>query len=84
MQNLCNQQLGDELVGMILRAMEKDIKPSERDVKSMSPQARRLFQIWNQLQVSEGLLVSEIYQPSRQSPHIITGGSSINQRQHTT
>ena len=52
MQNLSNQPLENELVGMVLRAKEKDFKPSERDVKSMSPQVQKLFQIWNQLQVS--------------------------------
>ena len=34
-QNLRNQQLQDELVGVVLQAKEKDIKPSEREVKSM-------------------------------------------------
>lgn len=48
---------------MVLRAKQKDIKPSEQDVKSMSPQARKLFQIWNQLQVSGGRLYRKYINP---------------------
>ena len=63
MQNLCNQQLEDELVSMVFRAKEKHIKPSEREVKSMSSQAWRLFQIWNQLKVSGDCLYQKYINP---------------------
>ena len=62
-QDLRKQQLEDGLIGKVLRAKEKDIKPSERDIKAMSPQARRLFQLWNQLQVSRGCLYRQYIHP---------------------
>ena len=64
MQNLRDQQLEDELVGMVLRAKEKDIKPSERDLKSESSSSEAPPNLESSPS-KRRVLVSEIYQPSR-------------------
>ena len=49
-------QLADATVGLVLQSKEADKKPAPDKVKALSPASRRLFQLWNQLVVKDGLL----------------------------
>ena len=53
---LRKSQLEDELIGPFLKAKEAKKKPELKNLQAMSPAARRLFQIWDQLVVHENLL----------------------------
>ncbi len=50
------KQLEDELTGMFLRAKEAKSRPSNQQAQQMSPSARHLLQIWDQLVVYQGRL----------------------------
>ena len=53
MSNLRQLQLDDELIGLFLslRAKEDNLRPTKQEIQVMSPHARRLSQIWEQLTV---------------------------------
>ena len=44
-------QLGDGAIGFILRAKESDVKPTSAEVKVHGNAARRLYKLWDRLQV---------------------------------
>ena len=52
---LRKSQLEDKLIGPFLKAKEAKKKPELKNLQAMSPAARRLFQIWDQLVVHENL-----------------------------
>ena len=54
--NLRQLQLNDDLVGRFLKAKEANSKPNKQEIQGMSPHARRLAQIWDQLIIHNGLL----------------------------
>ena len=49
-------QLQDPTLGPVLRAVEEGIKPDPDTVKGKSPDLRRLIQMWDQLQLYDGIL----------------------------
>ena len=53
---LRKSQLEDELIGPFLKAKDAKKKSELKNLQAMSPAARRLFQIWDQLVVHENLL----------------------------
>ena len=57
-----NTQLAEQAIGFFLRAKEVGKKPSVEDVQAMSPQTRRLLQMWDQLKVYDGTLYWQ-YEP---------------------
>ena len=40
----------------LLKAKEKDVKPSDGSLRAMDPHTRRLFQVWVQLLIQQGCL----------------------------
>ena len=46
-------QLADATMGLALQSKEAGQKPTPDKVKTLSPASRRLFQLWDQLQVQE-------------------------------
>ena len=54
--DLRRSQLEDELIGPFLRAKEAKTKPNQQEAQAMSPSAKRLLQIWDQLVLQENLL----------------------------
>ena len=57
-------QLEDDLIGPFLRAKEANKKPGQREAQAMSPSARRLSQIWDQLVIHEDLLYRRYASPA--------------------
>ena len=55
-QQLRQTQLDDPAVGPVITAMESKHKPSSDEVKGMSLECRRLFQLWDQLLLFDGIL----------------------------
>ena len=55
------KQLHDKITELFLRAKEPPTKPTEQEVQPMSPQAKRLLQIWDQLVTYQGLLYRQYY-----------------------
>lgn len=55
-QDLRQAQLEDATMGSVLKAKEAGRKPTTDQVKSLGPASRRLFQLWDQLTVRNGLL----------------------------
>ena len=49
-------QLQDDCVGFVLKAKEKNHKPGADDVKGKSMAVRRLIQLWDRLEVHDGVL----------------------------
>ena len=49
-------QLADATMGLVLQSKEGYQKPTPDKVKALSPASRRLFQLWDQLLVKDGLL----------------------------
>ncbi len=56
MESLRQSQLADPLVGFVLQAREKNEKPEARRLQGQSPAARKLIQLWNQLELKDGVL----------------------------
>ena len=56
LQGLRELQLADSTVGPVLRKKEVNERPATNETKNMARATRRLFQLWDQLQVKEGVL----------------------------
>eukprot|EP00731_Ephydatia_muelleri_P002128 Em0001g2128a len=50
------EQLQDDVVGPVLKAVESDLLPKKDELKQFSIGTRRLFQLWDQLKVKGGVL----------------------------
>ena len=61
--NLRESQLADSTVGPVLQRKESDQKPSADETKSMARASRRLFQMWDQLLVRDGVLYRQYIRP---------------------
>ena len=55
-QNLCQMQLGDGPISLILQSLEKNEKPRSDDVRQEGPEAQHLLQLWSRLLVEHGVL----------------------------
>ena len=64
-QDLQEAQREDPGVGFVLRAKEKDSRPSSDLTKSQSLETRKLLQRWDQLEVRDGLLARRFEQEGR-------------------
>ena len=53
---LRNSQLADPSIAIMLPAIEKQQKPTANTLQGCSPEVRRFFQPWDQLEVRDGLL----------------------------
>ena len=51
-----NLQLQDNTIGPVLRAKEQQNRPGSDIISAYCTQTRKLFQLWDQLQVSKGIL----------------------------
>ena len=49
-------QEDDPLLGPVKEAKSNNLQPSKEEQKRGSPSTRRLYQLWNQLQLIEGVL----------------------------
>ena len=56
LQELHDAQLNDTTIGDVLREKEKGLNSPTGAGQGHSREARRLFQLWNQLTVKDGLL----------------------------
>lgn len=54
------EQHQDAQIEPVLRALEANSKPPANDLKALSPQTRRLFQLWDQLIFSKGSYITSI------------------------
>ena len=50
------EQLQDDVVGPVLKAVKSDLLPKKDELKQFSIGTRRLFQLWDQLKVKGGVL----------------------------
>ena len=60
---LCQAQLEDPIIREILQAKQGNCKPATEHAKGQNLEYRRLFQQWEQLTVSDGILWREYAQP---------------------
>ena len=65
--DLQEKQLQDDLTGLFLRAEKTNSKPSNQQAQPLSPQARRLLQIWDQLVIYQGLLYRQFEKPDEEA-----------------
>ena len=52
-------QLQDDSIGFMLKAREEDQQPSSSDVKQRGKVVRRLNQLWNKLELKDGMLMRQ-------------------------
>ena len=60
---ICNLQLQDNTIGPVLRAKEQHNTPGSDIISAYCTQTRKLFQLWDQLQVSKGILFRIFHSP---------------------
>ena len=61
-------QLKDATIGPVLQAREVNERPSTEEMKNASRDTRRLVQLWDQLQVRDGILYRLYEHPTEQTP----------------
>lgn len=64
-----NLQLQDNTIGHVLRAKEQQSRPGSEVVSSYCTNTRKLFQLWDQLQISNGILFRICHSPGDNSTH---------------
>ena len=55
-ENLRKLQMEDSLLGPIIQAKLVSVKPSQQEQRKCSRASRRLFQLWDQLSIIDGIL----------------------------
>ena len=77
MEELQGEQLRDPHIEPVLRAKETTIKPTADEIKAMGLPSRRLFQLWEQLTITNGLLSRQYETPdgSRVFPQLVVPAS---------
>ena len=55
-QHLCEPQLDDPTIGLVLQAVEKDERLNPDTIVCGGPEVRCLIQLWDRLLVEEGVL----------------------------
>ena len=77
MEELRGEQLRDPHIEPILRAKETTIKPTADEIKAMGLPSHRLFQLWEQLTITNGLLSHQFETPdgSRVFPQLVVPAS---------
>ena len=68
MSNLRDFQLQDGTISPVLTAKEENSRPSEDSIAQHSTETRRLFQMWDQLVVEEGVLLRLFVSPTGTNP----------------
>ena len=63
MEELRSEQLFDPHIEPVLRVKETTIKPTADEIKAMGLSSRRLFQLWEQLTIMNGLLSCQYETP---------------------
>ena len=61
-------QMDDHLLGFFLSTKEDNQKPNKSQVQAMSPHARRLLQLWDQLVIHNSLLHRRFESPKDKAP----------------
>ena len=69
-QHSCQSQLDDTSIGFVLRALELQQKPDSTSLQGRSPEVRRLIQLWDQLEVHDGLLYRHFLDADSGSGHL--------------
>ena len=69
-QHLCQSQLDDISIGFVLRALELQQKPDSTSLQRCSSEVRRLIQLWDQLEVHDGLLYRHFLDADTGSGHL--------------
>ena len=62
-ENLQWKQRHDPHIEPVLRAREANVKPSADSIKALSVQSHKLFQLWDQLTIVDGLLFRQYVRP---------------------
>ena len=57
MADMRNLQLQDETIGPVLHAKDSKTWPSDDSVVHLSTDSRRLFQLWDQMTIENGVLI---------------------------
>ena len=65
-KDLRQLQLEDKVIAPVLRARENNEQPQSEEISGFSLHTRRLFQMWDQLLVTEGLLTRLFQGPGKQ------------------
>lgn len=55
-QDLCQIQIGDGPISLILQSLEENEKPRSDDVRQVGPEVQCLLQLWNRLLVEDSVL----------------------------
>ena len=69
-ENLRQEQLSDVKIGYVLQALERNSKPSATSLQGCAPATRRLIQLWDQLEVHNGLLYRCFVDTSTEKSHL--------------
>ena len=69
-ENLRQEQLNDATIGFVLQALELNSKAIATRLQGCSPAIRKLIQLWDQLEVCNGLLYRRFVDTSTEKSHL--------------
>jgi len=69
-ENLRQEQLNDATIGFVFQALELNSKPTATTLQGCSPAIRKLIQLWDQLEVCNGLLYRRFVDTSTEKSHL--------------
>ena len=69
-ENLRQEQLSDVTIGYVLQALDRNSTPSATLLQGCAPATRRLIQLWDQLEVHNGLLYRCFVDTSTEKSHL--------------
>ena len=70
MADMRNLQLQDETIGPVLHAKDSKTRPSDDSVVHLSTDSHRLFQLWDQMTIENGVLIRLYVTPQGDTPPI--------------
>ena len=69
-ESLRQGQLDDATIGLVLKALELNSKPTATTLQGCSPAVRRLIQLWDQLELHNGLLYRRFVDQITEESHL--------------
>ena len=69
-ESLRQGQLDDATIGLVLKALEQNSKPTTTTLQGCSPAVHRLIQLWDQLELHNGLLYRRFVDKVTEKSHL--------------
>ena len=69
-ESLRQGQIDDATIGLVLKALELNSKPTATTLQGCSPAVRRLIQLWDQLELHNGLLYRRFVDKITEESHL--------------